>query len=243
MQSIPHPTSEPSVLLLNEIDILLAQTRLVELYLKQAQASSATDASRSHQQHQAELARLRTELTDSKRTLEQHAAAQTADLASQLKDKQEALDRCVKELETARGEIAVLRERQSATERAKREADEEWQRSGSSQRELEARLQAKTDELARLELDTAEMRDQLSGTIKVLEQQYQDEIALLRHQLERRETARVMPAQETAGKAAPQHPGTVDVVPQTVANNVTHLDFTSSRRWQSRFVAKRRWNA
>ena len=35
--------SDPAILLLNEIDILLAQTRLMDLYLKQAQATAANE--------------------------------------------------------------------------------------------------------------------------------------------------------------------------------------------------------
>jgi MoxR-like ATPase len=54
--------SDPSILLLNEIEILLAQTRLMELYLKQAQATAANEAARVNQQHQAELATLRAAL-------------------------------------------------------------------------------------------------------------------------------------------------------------------------------------
>ena len=238
MEPIPHPPSEPSVLLLNEIDILLAQTRLIELYLKQAQATAASDASRLQQRHQAELARLRTELNDSKRTVEQHTAAQIAGLASQLKDKQEALDQCVTELETARGEIATMRERQNATDPVK-PATEEESRSGSNQRELEARLQAKTDELNQLKLTMAEMRDQLGGKIRILEQQYQDDIAVLRRHSDQRDKAPTILQDQSNDQ--PPRPGRL--VPQTVANNVTQLEVKSPRRWQSRFVAKRRWNA
>jgi len=242
MEPIPHPTSEPSVLLLNEIDILVAQTRLIELYLKQAQATAANDASRLQQQHQAELARLRTELNDSKRSIEQHAAAQFADLAFQLKDKQKALDQCITELEAARGEVAALRQSQSATEQAKQEAVEDSQRCGLNQRELEARLEAKTDELAQLQLAIAEVRDQLGGQIKILEQQHQDEIALLRRQLEQQDLNLVV-LHEAQSKAQPENPESVQVVRQNGKANVTHPDFKSPRRWQSRFVAKRRWNA
>jgi len=59
MESTPYPNSDPAILLLNEIEILLAQMRLMELYLKQAQATAANDAARAHQEHQTELARLR----------------------------------------------------------------------------------------------------------------------------------------------------------------------------------------
>ena len=49
------PPNDPSLLLLNEIEILLAQTRLMELYLKQAQVSAAHKAIGVREQHQANL--------------------------------------------------------------------------------------------------------------------------------------------------------------------------------------------
>jgi hypothetical protein len=51
--------SDPSILLLNEIEILLAQTRLMELYLKQAQATAANETARSINSTKTELASLR----------------------------------------------------------------------------------------------------------------------------------------------------------------------------------------
>ena len=118
MAKIPIPTSDPSVLLLNEIDILLAQTRLMELYLKQAQATAANDAARLNQQHVAELARLRAELTEKEKLARDHAelaereqklSAQVGNLEAQLKDKQHALEERANELEVACRESARLR--------------------------------------------------------------------------------------------------------------------------------------
>src|SRR6266540_4034800 len=59
MDSPKFTKSDPTVLLLNEIDILLAQTRLLELYLKQSQATAANETARIHEEYQAELKRLR----------------------------------------------------------------------------------------------------------------------------------------------------------------------------------------
>ncbi len=64
MDTPGSPQSDPSRLLLNEIEILLAQTRLMELYLKQAQVSAAHKAVAVDELHQAELAALRRALAE-----------------------------------------------------------------------------------------------------------------------------------------------------------------------------------
>ena len=71
------PPNDPSLLLLNEIEILLAQTRLMELYLKQAQVSAAHKAIGVREQHQAELAELRRALAEKEQVvaIQQSAAS------------------------------------------------------------------------------------------------------------------------------------------------------------------------
>ena len=59
MDTPGYPQNDPSLLLLNEIEILLAQTRLMELYLNQAQVNAAHKAVGVEELHQAELAALR----------------------------------------------------------------------------------------------------------------------------------------------------------------------------------------
>ena len=56
--------SDPLTLLLNEIEILLTQSRLVELYFKQSQATAAYEGARAREQHQAELTGLRAALAE-----------------------------------------------------------------------------------------------------------------------------------------------------------------------------------
>ncbi len=75
MQSSNLPKNDPSVRLLNEIEILLAQSRLLELYFKQAQTAAAYEQARAQERHQAELMALRVALAASEQTL---AARQTA---------------------------------------------------------------------------------------------------------------------------------------------------------------------
>ena len=58
---------DPLVLLLNEIDILLAQMRLMELCVQQAQAKVNYERERAQQKHEAELAAIRDTLAESQR--------------------------------------------------------------------------------------------------------------------------------------------------------------------------------
>ena len=71
MDAPKYQKSDPAILLLNEIDILLAQTRLMELYLKQAQATAANENARIHEQYESQLATLRADLADKERQLQQ----------------------------------------------------------------------------------------------------------------------------------------------------------------------------
>ena len=71
MEILKQPKSDLSNLLLDEIETLLAQTRLMELYLKQALATSTNETARIHEQYQGELAALRAELGDKAQILQQ----------------------------------------------------------------------------------------------------------------------------------------------------------------------------
>src|SRR5439155_27039703 len=64
MDTPKTPLSDPSILLLNEIEILLAQSRLLELYLKQSQATAAYETARAYGWHQSELAELHAALSE-----------------------------------------------------------------------------------------------------------------------------------------------------------------------------------
>ncbi|MPZ78465.1 MAG: hypothetical protein GEU77_18330 [Deltaproteobacteria bacterium] len=66
--SISHKT-DPATLLRNEIEILFTQIRLMELYVKRAQASAAHEADHLRHQHRSELALLRAELEQKEQTL------------------------------------------------------------------------------------------------------------------------------------------------------------------------------
>ncbi len=123
--------SDPAILLLNEIDILLAQTRLMELYLKQAQADGANQAARVNQQHQAELSSLRAALVEKEQAALQQAMSAArqenfAERIDQLEDlldtKQSLLDSREGDLEAARAELGALQRQVVELETAHRQS-------------------------------------------------------------------------------------------------------------------------
>jgi myosin heavy subunit len=264
MNSVSPQTSDPSVLLLNEIDILLAQMRLIELYVKQAQAAAANHTVGLHQQHQAEIVRLRTELADKERISQQHAASQLADLTAQLKDKQHSLDQYAKQLDAPRNEIATLLERQSTVEAELAEINKTVQTRNEEVVRLNTKLADLVHEQANSrtavqgleqsrsasDAELGELRHQLEQkTIEsnqdqtrwaVSEQQYRDQIAALRRELDERVTAASIRSDMAVN--SPQ-PARLEAIPNERIKIVAHSDVKPphSRRWQSRFTAQRRW--
>ncbi|MGH7809045.1 MAG: hypothetical protein ACREP5_02095, partial [Candidatus Binatia bacterium] len=107
-----YPKSHPSILVLNEIDILLAQLRLLELYLKQAHATAILDADRLQQQHQDELALVRAALAEKEQLALNQAAILTDQLQGvqgRLDEKERLLDQRNRELDNVKSEHADLR--------------------------------------------------------------------------------------------------------------------------------------
>ena len=67
------PPIDPSLALIND-EILSTQVRLMELYVKQAQATAANESARTQERLQAELAELQAELEQKNRALEKQKA-------------------------------------------------------------------------------------------------------------------------------------------------------------------------
>src|SRR5581483_4131319 len=101
------PTSDPLPLLLSEIDILLAQARLVELYLKQSQAAALFERQRERERHSAEAAELRAALAQSEQAL--------ATIQQGAEGREQGLREQARRLEAA---IDEIRERDAARDRA-----------------------------------------------------------------------------------------------------------------------------
>src|SRR4030095_2941330 len=106
-----YSKTDPAVMLLNEIEILLAQTRLMELYLRQAQATAANETASIHEQYQAQLGALRSTLVDKERTLQsqtilrelqENLQTELAQLRNQLRDRQAYSQTIATQLEQAK---------------------------------------------------------------------------------------------------------------------------------------------
>ena len=158
MDTPGYPQSDPSRLLLNEIEILLAQTRLMELYLKQAQVSAAHKAVAVDELHQAELAALRRSLAEKDQVVatqqsavranEKTLAEQIENLQVRVGDQQNLLVSKEGQQRQADAEIAGLRQRIVDLETVKKQSEAAAQRSSQTCRDLEAALAT-----LRLELD------------------------------------------------------------------------------------------
>src|SRR5687768_2481548 len=94
--------SDPAVLLINEIDILLAQTRLIELYLKQSQASAAHETARIHEEYQVNLKRL----LESREVELQNAKSESAIL----RDRVAGLETAHQQAQAVEQELAINRQ-------------------------------------------------------------------------------------------------------------------------------------
>jgi hypothetical protein len=188
MDSPNYPKSDPSLLLLNEIEILLAQTRLMELYLKQAQVTAATDAARIQEQHQAELAALRYALAEKEQLLtarqntvretEKNLFQQVQNLQHQVSDQQRRFDECNTQLHHADSEVAALREGIAQLQTAKAEAEAAAQQATSTRQELQSALTALRRELEdnqrefqRQQLVSRALQENLHGQLEQLSSQ------------------------------------------------------------------------
>lgn len=113
--------NDPSALLFDEIEILLAQIRLMELYLKQARAAASMEAAQFHNRYQSELRALRTELEQKECALRTHAVTVGAvefDWRAQIGDLENELERQRDLLSGRDGELAKLRLQLDGKERS-----------------------------------------------------------------------------------------------------------------------------
>jgi len=151
MDSSAYSKSDPLVVLLNEIEILLAQTRLMELHLKRAQAASDDKMTHLQEQYQEELNVLRSALAagEENRAAQKHAAAQTLDLGermqfleTQLAEERRVIENRDAEILRAKSDIADLENRVGQFEAANREIAANAQKLDSVRRSQEAEIAA-----------------------------------------------------------------------------------------------------
>src|SRR5678815_2965879 len=107
MDAPKYQKTDPAVLLLNEIDILQTQTRLMELYLKQAQAAAADENARLHEKYETELANLRAALDANERERHERSVidASVEQLQRELSEKQNSQTQHEAALQSSRSEI------------------------------------------------------------------------------------------------------------------------------------------
>jgi chromosome segregation ATPase len=107
MEPVKFQRSAPSVRLLNEIDILLTQVRLAELYLKQAQAAAADQVARIQERYESELENLRALIRQKERSFDESSAriAATETLNLQIQDLQAHLEEHRRLLEQRDGDF------------------------------------------------------------------------------------------------------------------------------------------
>jgi len=180
-------------MLLNEIEILLAQTRLMELYLKQSQATAANESARIHEQYQAELVVLRSAMAEKERTLaadltagsatEKHLRDQIRDLENRLGENRQLLENRDAELKGAQSTSADLHTRIAELENAHRRAQAIDQEAGMIRQGLQAELLALRRQLEKNQDDF--QTQQLSS--RGLQENLETQLAQLQDQLEEKQ--------------------------------------------------------
>ena len=133
MPPVDKPKSEPLVLLLDEIEILSAQTRLMELYLKRAHTAAFGEVEKIQEQFRAKVSNLKERLEDKENTFSKHLSdfhdeqnqlnTQNQELLQRIAEQQNLTQHCREESEQRGAEIATLQERLSRLETAKRELE------------------------------------------------------------------------------------------------------------------------
>ena len=188
MELVKYQRSAPSVRLLNEIDILLTQVRLAELYLKQAQAAAADQVARIQERYESELENLRALIRQKERSFDESSAriAATETLNLQIQDLQAHLEehrrlleqrdgdfqRVTAELVTSRSQITQLQSANGEAVTAVREAERIRQ-------DLQTDLGKLRDEIGQ---KTHELRQHQSAA-QESEQCLQDQLGRLKDEL------------------------------------------------------------
>jgi len=186
MESSNYRKTDPSVLLQNEIEILLTQIHLMELYVKQAQATAANDAARRREEQQAESLALKADLEQREQQLKQYQTATSAvdhtlnrqlqALQTRLQDTEKLLHNREHKLQEANAEIRSLREHMALVESeirnraaATHEAERVRQGLQSDLASLRRDLEEKNAEILRFQATTREREEDWQGQLLELQ--------------------------------------------------------------------------
>jgi chromosome segregation ATPase len=194
------PPIDPSLALIND-EILSTQVRLMELYVKQAQATAANESARTHERLQAELAELQAELEQKNLALEKQKAlshqperGRKADLRARPLPGQRLLEARETDLGTTdalRQRIAQLestiQKAQLTTEIEAARARETWQAELTA---LKGELERKESPLPVVQRSLDEVEGTLGTEIQDLRGQLAAKVELLEHRTAELQNAR-----------------------------------------------------
>jgi len=186
MESLTYRKTDPAVMLQNEIEILLTQIHLMELYIKQAQATAANEAARHRDAQQAELLALRVALEKKENELKQYQSTTPAvdhtlneklqALQNRLENAEGLLHDREREVQEKNTEIRSLRARMALVESEMRDRDAAADAAKSLGHRLESELTAlrnelegKNAELLRFQATTKEREGHWRGQVQQLE--------------------------------------------------------------------------
>src|SRR5262245_38941295 len=201
----------PSLVLIND-EILSTQVRLMELYVKQAEAMAANEAARAQERFQTELTTLQEKLKQKEVALETQQAlshqadqdlrAEVQELRARLLATQCSLQVRQTELDFARSDAHVLQQRIAQSESTVQKAyasieievaraRETWQEELSA---LEEQLERKESALQQLQASTKEVEGNLRAENQDLRSQLDSKVELLKNRTDelqntQRETA------------------------------------------------------
>ncbi|HEY7616144.1 MAG TPA: hypothetical protein VH744_05020, partial [Terriglobales bacterium] len=190
MPPVDAPKSDPLILLLDEIEILSAQTRLMELYLKRAHTAAFGEVEKIQEQFRAKVTDLKAKLEDKEHSFSEHLSVfrseqsqlntQNQALLQRLAQQQDLIQHGEEESERRGAAIVALRERLSRLEAANQELENAASlRVEQAQHELKSRLTQLQAELA--EKERALQQHQTAAS--QLEQRAQAKIQSLEEEL------------------------------------------------------------
>jgi len=190
MEPVKYQRSAPSVQLLNEIDILLTQVRLAELYLKQAQAAAADHVVRIQERYESELEKLRAAISQKERSLDESSARiaatetlylQIQDLQDRLEEHRRLLENKDRELQRVTAEFLSSRSQITQLQSANNEALTAARNAERVRQDLQTELGKLREEIAQKTLALEQHRSAAGESEQLLQVQLrrlQDELAL-----------------------------------------------------------------
>jgi chromosome segregation ATPase len=192
MPPVDKPKSDPLIVLLDEIEILSAQTRLMELYLKRAHTAAFGEVEKLQEEFRAKVTNLKAKLEDKENTFSKHLTvfqserdqfnAQNQELFQRIAEQQKLIHRHQEESEQRGAEIVSLQKQIADLKEAQRELqDTATLRVEGAQDELKSQVAQLQTELEQKEQALV----QRQSAISQLEQSAQAKVLSLEEELAR----------------------------------------------------------